>query len=91
MYTHTVTSETQPQAYTLPPSLPVSPLSHIYRHTHTHTHKGHGDSQHQTTELELWTGGEGSVHDMNKKSPRSQSAQLFDAIYSSEFPPSFFP
>lgn len=82
MYTHTVTSETQPRAHTLPPSLAVSSLTYTDTHICTHTHQGHRSSQHQTTELELWTGREGFVHDMNKISgpKKAQSPQLFDAI-----------
>ena len=49
--------------------------------THTHTHQGHKSSQHQTTELELWTGREGLVHDMNKKISGAQQSSKSTAFW----------
>ena len=82
--THTYIDTHTPSLSSLSFSLSLS-LTHAPTHTsdHTHTHQGHKSSQHQTTELELWTGREGLVHDMNKKISgpnKAQSPQLFDAI-----------
>lgn len=74
-------------------------LSHTQTHTsahrHTHTHQGHRSSQHQTTELELWTGREGFVHDMNKISgpEKLKVHSFFDATGDPSFlaPMSIFP